>query len=246
MIKILLDAGHGQGREHNRGGVCFNEGDNNYYYSLVLKQELDKYEGVKVDLVRKNITENPSLITRSNMGNGYDLFLSIHSNASNGTARGTEIWDSVECPNKKLAQALVEITAKLFNHPNRGVKYKEGQPNYNWYGVLRFNKAKSAMIVENGFHDNTLDCSYFKNNHKKLAEEQSKVIAQHYNLKKKGEIIMTIPQNIQNNQPSSWANESWKWAKKEGLLDGTRPKEPITREELSIILHRLYKSGKLK
>lgn len=42
-----------------------------------------------------------------------------------------------------------------------------------------------------------------------------------------------------SNQPSSWAKEAWEWAKKKGLLDGTRPKEAITREELAVILKRL-------
>ena len=44
---------------------------------------------------------------------------------------------------------------------------------------------------------------------------------------------------IDINQPSSWAKESWEWATKEGLLNGKRPKDNITREELAIVLHRL-------
>ena len=39
---------------------------------------------------------------------------------------------------------------------------------------------------------------------------------------------------------SSWAAADWKWAKEQGLLDGTRPKDPVTREELAAILHRLF------
>ena len=42
-MRIILNAGHGAGKEHNRGGIYFNEGDNNYLYSLVLKEELEKY-----------------------------------------------------------------------------------------------------------------------------------------------------------------------------------------------------------
>jgi len=41
------------------------------------------------------------------------------------------------------------------------------------------------------------------------------------------------------NVSSSWAKNAWEWAKKEGLLDGTRPKDNITREEVAIILKRL-------
>ncbi len=43
------------------------------------------------------------------------------------------------------------------------------------------------------------------------------------------------------NVPSSWAKEAWDWAKKEGLLDGTRPKDTMTREEMVTMLHRYHK-----
>jgi len=41
------------------------------------------------------------------------------------------------------------------------------------------------------------------------------------------------------NVPSAWAKEAWDWAKKEGLLDGTRPKDNLTREEFAVVLKRL-------
>lgn len=207
-MKIILSAGHGAGKDHNRGALYYNEGDNNYYYSLELKKELETYEGVVVDLVRKNINDNPSLAERSAMGKGYDLYCSIHSNAvDNSSVRGTEVWDSVEKPNKALAKAICDATAVLFNHNNRGVKYKEGQPGYNWYGELRFNKAKSAMIVENGFHTNAQDCIFFKNNHKKLSEVQATAIANHYGLRKKSASGFPIisKANASVEQMKAWA-----------------------------------------
>lgn len=39
-------------------------------------------------------------------------------------------------------------------------------------------------------------------------------------------------------KPSNWAKEAWEWAKKEGITDGTRPKEPATREEIITMLYR--------
>lgn len=40
------------------------------------------------------------------------------------------------------------------------------------------------------------------------------------------------------NTVSSWAKEAWAWAKTKGLLDGTRPKDNITREEMAVVLQR--------
>jgi len=56
-----------------------------------------------------------------------------------------------------------------------------------------------------------------------------------------GEAVTQQTQQAQQdrNQPSAWAKEAWEWAKKEGYLDGTRPKDNITREEFAIVLKRL-------
>ena len=40
----------------------------------------------------------------------------------------------------------------------------------------------------------------------------------------------------EKNVPSSWAKEAWEWAKKEGITDGTRPKDPATREEVIVMI----------
>lgn len=234
MFRMLISAGHGAGIAHKRGATCYNEGDNNYYYSLELKKAMEQYEDVLVDLIRKNINDNPSISQRSAMGKGYDLYYSGHSNAVTGNpaVRGTEVWDSVEKPNRELAKALCDAVAETFGHNNRGVKYREGKPGWNWYGELRLNGADSAMIVEHGFHTNMHDCSFFKNNHKELAETEANAIAKHYGLKKKstGAVATHIP--------SDWAKEAWEWAVKEGLLDGTNPTAPMTREMFAIVEYR--------
>ena len=182
MFKIKLDPGHGAGRAHNRGGVCYNEGDNNYYYSLVLKKELERIPGVFVSLTRNRVTDNPSLPSRAASGAGYDLFLSLHSNAFNGKATGSVILDNVARPNKALATKLVRDIANAFGHNNRGVSYKKNSSGGNYFGVLRNNRAKSSMIIEHGFHDNAKDCNFFKNNHLKLAQITANIVRQHYKL----------------------------------------------------------------
>lgn len=237
MVKILISQGHGAGKAHNRGGLCFNEGDNNFYYSEVLKRELLKYNGVTVDMVRKIITDNPSVNNRAKMGKGYDLYLSVHSNAGDSSVRGTEVFDSIERPNKTLAQSLVDATSNFFKHRNRGVKYREGsKKGFNYYGELRFNEAKSAMIVENGFHTNPVDCAMFKNGHNELAKIQAKVIADFYQLK-----LKTDKKPIDLTIPSPWAKEDWELATRLKLTDGDKPKALATREMTVTILDRYFK-----
>lgn len=46
--------------------------------------------------------------------------------------------------------------------------------------------------------------------------------------------------------PSTWAKEAWEWVKKEGIFDGTNPTDVITREQVALVLHRLFLKGKLK
>lgn len=45
---------------------------------------------------------------------------------------------------------------------------------------------------------------------------------------------------VDNNTPNAWARDAWNWCKNKGLLDGTRPGDNITREEMAIVLERLF------
>ena len=186
-MKIFLSAGHGGGPRSNRGSLIGNEGDNNFHYSLVLKEELEKYEGVTVGLAKTDVNQNPTLEARGKAAKGYDLLLSLHSNAfSNNTANGFVLFDSVEKPNRVLATNLQNNLSKLFRY-NRGVQYKEHptQKGRSYYGILRYSLAKSSMMLEHGFHTNMEDAKVYVNNRKGLAEVTASTIAKHYNLKLK-------------------------------------------------------------
>ena len=41
------------------------------------------------------------------------------------------------------------------------------------------------------------------------------------------------------NQPDAWARDAWDWAQRMGYLDGTRPRDPVTRQELAQVLMRV-------
>ena len=44
------------------------------------------------------------------------------------------------------------------------------------------------------------------------------------------------------NEVANWAVEAWQWAVDNLGMDGTRPQDNITRQEVMVLLHRLYNS----
>lgn len=190
----MLDAGHGAGRDFNRGSVIGNEGDNNYKYSLVLKRELEKY-GFYVGTTRNSITDNPSLSARGNKAKGYDLFISLHSNAANSSVRGIEIYGDINANSPTLMKNLCANISKAIGTKNRGVRWRTRNPERfyvqptspggsNYYGVLYSNKAKLGMLIEHVFHTNREDCKLYVEKRKEIAQATADTIAQFYGLKK--------------------------------------------------------------
>lgn len=237
-MKILLDAGHGAGSIFNRGfkqvdnlPYC-NEGDCNFIYAKnYLKPALEKY-GIYVGLTRNDIKENPSLKARGEMGKGYDLLLSCHTNAANGVARGVEVWDSTNPAEscKKLGDAICAAISKTLNTPNRGTKYRKDGRGRNYYGILRYGAAKKNMIIEHVFHDNLKDATIYRKNLDKVANAVADTIAGYFGLNKGVDKM--------ENRPSEWAEKAWKWGIEKGLTDGTNPQGTCTREQVITMLYR--------
>lgn len=193
---LVLDPGHGAGAAHNRGGLLFNEGDQNYKFALEIQKAANKYQNVTTQITRKNINEDPSLRDRSKAGNNSDLYLSVHSNASSSSStRGVEMYGSVDNKSQVFAEDLTKEISKMLSTPNRGVKYRDynsgritsSKPSSgkDYYGVLRGNGSKEKYIVETVFHTNYQDSKVYLDKQQDLAETFMKVIARHYNLRLK-------------------------------------------------------------
>lgn len=193
----MLDPGHGQGSGFNRGSRLGNEGDNNWEYSLILKKELEKY-GIVVGTTRPKKSDNPGLEARGKMAKGYDLFISLHSNAGPSTAKGVEIFPDTNpvVDDHKLAVKLCAAISGI-GTSNRGVRYRTRNPEdwyiglskaprkSNYYGVLYSNKAnRYAMLIEHVFHTNLEDCKIYVYKRQEIAAVTAKVIAEYYGLVK--------------------------------------------------------------
>lgn len=210
-MKILLDAGHGPGKFYNRGSLIGNEGDNNFLFSMILKSELEKYDGVEVALTRQKITDNPSLKSRGKMAQGCDLFLSLHSNAFNGIANGFVLFDDVTKPNDVLARALSKSIGGAFR-TNRGVHRKQlPDVKDDWYAVLRYNEANSGMLLEYGFHDNLQDVQVYTNMREMLARLTAQPIVEYYKLKLK-EPKKVYKKVLTSRNTDLWDLNAQKWS----------------------------------
>lgn len=174
---ILLDAGHGA---QDSGAVGI-DGRKEKDYTLQTTTYLKTYlqnNGVAVRTMRDNDIFVP-LTERSEISNKIkpDLFVSIHFNAANGTANGTEAFYQYNNNfSRKVANNVVNEIASLGLN-NRGAKTRtyvdsDTGETCDYLSVLRKTDAP-AVLVEGAFMDNEHDMSIFNKltDLKKLAEK---------------------------------------------------------------------------
>lgn len=205
-IVICLDPGHGKGINKSPLDKSFAEGDNNFYYALKLKSELEKYN-CKVILTRNDITENPTLQERADiaMHNNAVTLISIHSNAfSDSRAHGITGFYSVTAPaTKRLCENITKAVNTEFIKNGNAKSYvranivRQQSDGKDWYGVIRrtvANGVPSAFIIEHGFHTNEDDLRCFSNDEvqKACAKSVARVIAEYYNITLKNTIAHEI------------------------------------------------------
>lgn len=188
--KILLDAGHY--KNYNQSNVFKSYYEGNAMWSLhnYLKAELESY-GFIVGVTRTAIDKDLAVYNRGLMAKGYDMFLSLHSNACDTeTVDRVVIIKGFDQPDK-LASLFGEGLTKIMEvkQKHQIMIKKNSSNNDEYYGVLRGARAvgvKDRFIIEHGFHTNTNTAKWLYNedNLKKLAIEEAKIIADYYGVKK--------------------------------------------------------------
>lgn len=212
IAKIRFSAGHGIGSRYNRGGIYFNEGDENYSATgEMLKKLNERYYVDAEEIRREKGNYDHSFSDRSEYGRGADLFYSWHSNAGGG--RGVEVILSYQSLYYyEFAKDLCSAISDSLGVPNRGVKFRNrdndkfesysqvSSSKRNWYGELYGNKAKCAVIVEHFFHDSESDSKAYLKNKEEMYMRIAKLIGWHFGLSKRS----TSKYN------SKLVNENWK------------------------------------
>lgn len=230
---VCLDPGHGPGNVNGSPDGTYKEWEFTWDMAQRIKPLLEA-QGVGVVLT-KTADNYPSLTERANISNKAkpDCFVSIHTNAAGeggwSSASGLEIYTSA---GPMTAQRNV-LASKLVNAFHAaGVSLRSEPIKHELYTVLAKTDAP-ACLIEYGFHTNKADVEYLKDTkyRDKLAEATAKGICTYLNV------------NWKKDEPvSDWEqerDEAWQAAKEAGILDGTRPEDPVTRQELAVVLDRL-------
>lgn len=162
MTKIYIDPGHNySGGDTGAVGYGLKEQDITVYVGNKLKALLIQ-NGIDVKMSRNTIYDvigngslNSSLSTRAANANswGADLFISIHCNAANSKAYGTETYAYRSGTNAyRLAECVQKHLIAETGRTNRGVK------TANFAVITRTNMP--AILVETAFIDNYGDNQY--------------------------------------------------------------------------------------
>jgi len=171
-MRIFIDAGHNHsGADTGAQGNGLKEQEVTFLIADRLRALL-LAAGHVVKMSRERLTDNvgntlsSSIGGRAQMANewGADLFISIHCNAYDGSARGTEtlvysLGGRAETYARQIQSAIV---ARL-KTTDRGVK---ARPEL---GVLRLT-SMPAVLIETAFIDNASDAALLKNRSADFAE----------------------------------------------------------------------------
>lgn len=234
---VCLDPGHGPGNVNGSPDGTYKEWEFTWDMAQRIKPLLEA-QGVGVVLT-KTADNYPSLTERANISNKSkpDCFVSIHTNAYGeggwSSASGLEIYTSA---GPMTAQRNV-LASKLVNAFHAaGVSLRSEPIKHEMYTVLAKTDAP-ACLIEYGFHTNKADVEYLKDSkyRDKLAEATAKGICEFLGVAWQAE----PGEDNAEDTPDSWAAEAWGKAKDKGVLDGTRTEDPVTRQELAVVLERL-------
>ena len=178
-IVITLDPGHGPQKTGTNGAVEYGGINEHFYtYSMAVyaKERLEQYKGVEVHLTRTadntpELSERPATAAKYNS----DAFVSIHINAANKTAGGTEIWvpnnnwrPEIANASRAAAQPVLENIVNTFGLKNRGLKTSDSANGTKYpdgtladkLTVIKGGKEHNipvVMLIEVAFADNQSD-----------------------------------------------------------------------------------------
>lgn len=242
---VCLDPGHGV----ESPGKC--SPDKSYYeheFALDMARRIQAHLercGVRVVLTRTDEhcptgkANTNDLLKRVAISDAAraDLFVSIHSNASGNewsNASGLMIYTSA---GPETASRNVAAKAVLSRMTAAGVELRGSPLVHDIELVVTRKTVAPAMLIEYGFHTSRTEVALLKNGsyRAKLAEATAKGVCDFLGVAWEPETAA----GTTDTGAADLAATAWEKAKSKGVLDGTRPTDPVTRQELAVVLDRL-------
>lgn len=193
---IVLDPGHGGLGGGSDDGASYN-GVTERFINLTVanaaKQELEKYDNVKVYLTRNSADESVTLINRAKFAKSVnaDFVFSMHFNASEGHQKyGAEVWipsiGKYYSEGYKFAEISTDELSKMGLFI-RGIKTRVGDGEDEYYGIIRECEHRDipAVIIEHCYIDNMYNYRYYNNEDalKEFGRADADAIAKYFRLK---------------------------------------------------------------
>lgn len=200
MPKIMLDAGH-YGKYNRSPAVrTYWESLMNWELHLYLKAELEA-RGFKVDVTRQDQAKDMPLMERGRKSRGYDLFLSLHSNAV-----GSTVNEEIDYPvayvqlsgkADKIGQMLATCVQNTMQTRQKGyISKRKLDGGGDYYGVIRgaAEVGTPGLILEHSFHTQTRAATWLSSseNLKKMAHEEAKILAKYFGMQEEPSGGVTI------------------------------------------------------
>ena len=229
---LIIDPGHG-GKDPG-GGSTERWAEKDFVLQISLYQ-YDRFKqlGVPVALTRdKDVYLSPADRTKIVRESGAKYCISNHINAAgSSTARGVETIHSIHSDGK-LATAIYNAIRDA-GMPGRRVFCKplDNKPTVDYYYMHRETGSVSTVIIEYGFATNAADADLLEQHWREYAEAAVRAFCQYAGYAYKAPEQPAVGWRKEFDQAREWAVE-------QGISDGSRPKDPITREEAWVMLYR--------
>ena len=157
---IIIDPGHG-GTDPGAIGFGVREKDWNLRISLYQYERL-KELGADVAITRTSDVTLDSVRRTNKIKNKYDVCISNHWNAFNGSARGIETIHSI-FGGKDFATSIANALVKATGLSLRRVFSRKNNSGTDYYFMHRLTGGTRTVIIEYGFLDNVTDHNWYKN-----------------------------------------------------------------------------------
>lgn len=190
-IVIVLDPGHGG---NNLGAEYdgYTEKDLTIEVARAMKEQLEKYDNVKVYLTREG-DESMDIRKRAEFAAklNADFLFCLHFNASvNHNLFGSEVWvpstGSYYSKGYSYAQIQMQQMTDMGLY-SRGIKTRLGEGDHDYYGILRYctELGVPSVLIEHCHLDNEMDQGFYQQGKQQLIEfgrQDAEAVAKYFQL----------------------------------------------------------------